>query len=257
MPFRPLRSNSVRSLPAAAVLLVIAAGAFPPPAGGQPADPKGQTWNQVDQGNDMKRVRDKMRVGEELIQEDLAFINQILLPQLEAPANRQQIERVVRRKLRDMQNVADNPATFEQFTKLIADFMVKLAREEKKEPVVRVNAVLLVGELNDESKRRPWPGGLAPLVAIVANQAVAPEVRIAAAAGLQRHADAARQSGQEAQAAFTEKAEPAIAALLSAGGPHRPGRCRLDDGPRPGDPSLHRRGGTRRRDHHGGWHLRR
>ena len=212
----PAITRSATAVPSTTALwLCLALGTAPLPARSQPADAKGQTWAQIDQGTEMRRLRDSLRLGEPLTQDDVTFITQTLLPQLESPANRPQIDRVVRRKLRDMQNVADNPATFEQFTKVTADFMVKLARDERKPPVVRVNAALLVGELNDDSKKRPWPGSLAPLAALVADQAMSPEVRIAAAAGLQRHADAARQAGGPAQAACAETIAPAIATLLA------------------------------------------
>lgn len=206
----------VTAVPTAMALgLCVVLGAVSLPARGQPDEVKGQTWAQIEQGNDMRRLRDTLRLGEPLTQEDVTFINQTLLPQLESSVNRPQIDRVVRRKLRDLQNVTDNPATFEQFTKLTADFMLKLARNDRKEPIVRVNAALLVGELNDDSKKRPWPGSLAPLVAIVADGALSPEVRIAAAAGLQRHADAARQAGDSALTACAEKIAPLMTPLLS------------------------------------------
>lgn len=207
--------RSVKAVPAAMALGLCFVLAIPLPAQGQPDEAKGQTWAQIEQGNEMRRLRDSLRLGEPLVQEDVTFITQTLLPQLESSANRPQIDRVVRRKLRDLQNVTDNPAIFEQFTKLTADFMLKLARDARKPPIVRVNATLLVGELNDDSKKRPWPGSLQPLVALAADQAMSPEVRIAAAVGLQRHADAARQAGGPALAACAEKIAPLITPLLS------------------------------------------
>lgn len=208
-----LRVNLIPlALACCAVLAIAMAG---PAARGEPADGKGATWSQIEGGQEYKTFRDKMRLGESLTPDDLAFLTQTLFPQLESPANRPTIDRIVRRKLRDIQLATDNPATLEQFTKQLADFMVKVARDTKKEPIVRVNAILLVGELNDDTRRRPWPGSVAPLVEIVTDPGIAADVRIAAAAGLQRHADAARVAGQQSLANFAAKAGPAVAALLA------------------------------------------
>ncbi|MFN9367157.1 MAG: hypothetical protein ACK6CT_00095, partial [Planctomycetia bacterium] len=177
MPSKLRRASHQPSACAASGLLCLAMVACLRDASGQPAEPKVQTWSQVDQSNDMKQFRDNLRLEESLGRESLAFLMQTLLPQLEAPVNREQIDRVVRRRLRDLQNVFEvgrNPAVFEQFTKALADFMVQVARDGKKDSIVRVNAVLLVGELNDASKSRPWEGSLEPLAALVAVQAVYP-----------------------------------------------------------------------------------
>jgi hypothetical protein len=196
--------------------LCLAVAMAPLPARSQPADAKGQSWAQIKASRQWTELRDAMTIGEPLNADRLAFLTQTVLPQLESPANRPQIDRVVRRELREAQNWTNDQDSFEQYTKTLANFMVQLARDGKKEPVVRVNAVLLVGELNDDGKKRPWPGAVAPLAAIVADPGLPPEVRIAAAAGLQRHGDAARAAGPQPLTAFADTVAPAIAAMLAA-----------------------------------------
>lgn len=212
---RPCRLPASRLVPTLCLASCAFFGAATLPVRGQPADAKGQTWSQIEGGEEYKKFRDSMRVGDPLSANDATFLTQTLFPQLEAAANRPLIDRIVRRKLRDLQIVTDNPATLEQFTKLLVEFMVKVARDEKKEPIVRVNAALLVGELNDESRKRPWTGAAAPLVALVADPAISPEVRIAAASGLQRHATAAAAAGPQPLAEFAAQVAPALAALLA------------------------------------------
>jgi hypothetical protein len=74
--------------------------------------------------------------------------------------------------------------------------MSALAAKDDEPAVVRVNAMLLVGELQTAGAagRKPWPGATASLAKAMADTSLSKEVRIAAAAGLARHLDAARSN---------------------------------------------------------------
>jgi hypothetical protein len=78
--------------------------------------------------------------------------------------------------------------------------------------VARVNAMLLVGELQG-TDRRPWK----PASAVLAREAADPKqskaVRIAAVVGLVRHVEAAKASAEERQR-LAQAARPAILAIL-------------------------------------------
>lgn len=116
-----------------------------------------------------------------------AFLTQSVLPQLGLPKNRVQID-AVRRRLReavlsDPGGDPGNTAAVQRMFEAVSRYLVAVARDEAAEPVVRVNAMMLLGELKLRGGR-PWPGAIEPLVAAVSDAAVPLGVRIAALNGL-------------------------------------------------------------------------
>jgi len=166
----------------------IGAAAWGPPAvrrdaGAQdaeakPADSKSQgpkDWKQVEADPRMEAFKAKLREGVP----DTAFVTNVALPQLALPANRPRID-WVRRRIRE-QLSAD--ATLP----LIADFSQRLARDPQADLAVRVNAMLLLGELTKTPDKRPWPDALEPLLGAVVDPALPMAVRAAAVVGLGEH----------------------------------------------------------------------
>jgi hypothetical protein len=75
--------------------------------------------------------------------------------------------------------------------RVAATWLVALTKKPDTDPVVRVNAMLLLGELRAKDGR-PWPEAAPMLAVAMADPTVAPAVRVAAASGLARHIESAR-----------------------------------------------------------------
>ncbi|NBW87021.1 MAG: hypothetical protein EBR23_09390, partial [Planctomycetia bacterium] len=147
-----------RLVPALTLLLLVAALA----ARGQ--DDAGGTfanWAKVDSGEQRRQYVDAMKepTPGAFAGQVRAFAVDVVLPQLQLEANRGTIE-VVRRKMRSLllDNVGDAKA-FETASRAVLEFMLPLARDEKADPLVRINAMLLIGELRSrDNKLLPWAG---------------------------------------------------------------------------------------------------
>jgi hypothetical protein len=159
------------------------------PARGQD-DGGNKQWRLFEADRGMLDYRAELREG--LFGEPAkAFLERTALPQLALPINRGSIDRV-RRRMRETlcgESSGDRKAA-EAAMRVVLDFMTRLARDEQADMLVRVNAMLLVGELR-EGDQKPWPVAAPVLAEAVADVKLAPALRIAAAAGLDRHVEAA------------------------------------------------------------------
>ena len=182
------------------------------PAAAQEAEAKYSTWTKVEGAVETREYKEKLRDGGQFDAAARGFATQVALPQLGFEANRPTIERV-RRRIREvvLTDIADERA-FDDAAKTVLDAMAALARNGDAEQVVRVNAMLLVGELRTKDNR-PLPAA-APVLAAAAGDVRLPlELRIAAAAGLVRHAEAAKAGGDLAVVA--KAVGPALVPMLS------------------------------------------
>ena len=182
------------------------------PASAQEAAAKYSTWTKVEGAVETREFKEKLRGGGQFDAAARGFVTQVALPQLGLEANRSTIERV-RRRIREvvLSDIADEKA-FDDVAKTVLDAMAALARNGDAERVVRVNAMLLVGELRAKDNR-PLPSA-APVLAAAAGDVRLPlEVRIAAAAGLMRHAEAAKAGGDPA--AVAKAVGPALMPMLT------------------------------------------
>lgn len=185
-------------------------GTLPAPA--QEAGGKYSSWTKVDGAVETREYKEKLRDGGPFDAAARGFATQVVLPQLALEANRPTIERV-RRRIREvlLSDIADEK-TFNDAAKTVLDTMAALARNGDAERVVRVNAMLLVGDLRSKDNR-PLPAA-APVLAAAAGDVRLPlEVRIAAAAGLVRHAEAGKAGGDLAAVAKT--VGPALMPMLA------------------------------------------
>lgn len=184
-------------------------GSVPAPA--QDPAAKFSTWTKVDAAVETREYKEKLRDGGQFDAAARSYVTQVVLPQLGFEANRSTIERV-RRRIREtvLSDIADEKA-FNDAAKTVLDAMAAVANNADVERVVRVNAMLLVGELRAKDNR-PLPAAAPVLAAAVGDVRQPLEVRIAAAAGLARHAEAAKAGGDVA--AIAKAVGPALVPML-------------------------------------------
>jgi hypothetical protein len=207
-----LRKTRCRVQPAAVVIAFAAWLVTAAPALAQ-GEPKYLGWAKVENAREMRELKDKLRDGSALDAESREFVRQTVLPQLALEENSSTIERTRRRMREVLLTEIEEEKAFADVSRLVADFMTALARDSDAEPAVRVNAMLLVGEMRGKDGK-PWPP-VRPTLAAAAGDAQLPlEVRIAAIAGLGRHVEACRGDA-EATAALAKAAGPAIMAILA------------------------------------------
>jgi hypothetical protein len=176
-------------------------------------EPKYVGWAKVENAREMRELKDKLRDGSAIDAEAREFVRQTVLPQLTLEENASTIERTRRRMREVVLTEIEDEKAFADMSRLVADYMTALARDGDAQPAVRVNAMLLLGELRGRDGK-PWPP-VRPTLAAAAGDAQLPlAVRIAAIAGLGRHVEACRGDA-EATAALAKAAGPAIMAILA------------------------------------------
>jgi len=177
-------------------------------------EPQFSTWTKVEGSEDAKKYFDQMKKGE-FDAGSKAFLERIALPQLAAEGNRKQIERA-RRRMRDMLlNEKTTEATaLDKAAKTAVDWLVAQARNPQVEPVVRVNAMLLVGEIRGKDSR-PWNGAVGPLATVMGDAALPAGVRVAAAAGLAKHVEATKAAGTPDPGLAQAATKPLLAVIAS------------------------------------------
>jgi hypothetical protein len=209
MPIRIVHGPVVPSVRGIALLTLVLGAAVPALAQqpeGLPAD-----WKKTETAaeKDFKEPLADSGVVDAKIR---GFLTEKALPQLALESNRPTIEKT-RRRMRDfLLGGIEEPKAFDDVSKVILDFMTTLARDPKAEAVVRVNAMLLIGELRGRDNKQPWFPATPALSAAVADPKLPPEVRVAALAGLARHLEAARAAGVELPDA---KAADALAGVIT------------------------------------------
>jgi len=176
------------------------------------ADPfKTPAWTKAEQ-----EYKDSLRGGGAFDPAAREFAVKKALPQLGIEANRPIIDRV-RRRLREglLNGIADDKA-FDDASKAVAEGALAIARDPKISPIVRVNAMLLVGELRQKDAREGgvWEPAAALLAASAGDIKLPLGVRVAALAGLSRHAEAAKKAGGTKPADLAKVARAAVAAIV-------------------------------------------
>jgi len=166
------------------------------------------SWSKVENAEQTRDYSQQLGSGKfEAAQQ--AFVRDVLLPQLALASNRGTIV-AVRQRIREILTRSGTaPAVFEAANALAGRQMTDLARDAGQELIVRVNAMLLVGELQAPD-RKPWAGGAAALAAAAADDKLPLAVRMAALTGLARHV----AEGPPDQA-FRQAAGPAITAIVT------------------------------------------
>ena len=173
-------------------------------------------WTKVEQDAE-KVYKEPLKTGGGFTPAAQDFIAKKAMPQLANDANRPILDRV-RKKMRDILvvGITDDRA-FEDASKAVADAAVTIAKNSEESLAARVNAMLLVGELRakDNKEGTVWPAAVNQLAAVAGDAALDPSVRVAAMAGLVRHADVAKRTGGDRLTEFTKGARPAILAIVA------------------------------------------
>jgi hypothetical protein len=206
LPLLPVRAGL------AVVALVLAPAVVVSPAWAQ-GEPAYIGWTKVETARETREYKDKIRDGAALDAESRRFLQQTALPQLALEENLATIERTRRRMREVLLTEIDDDKAFADVSRLVAEFMTGLARDENAGVVARVNALLLVGELRSKDGK-PWPPAQPLLAAAAADVKLPIAVRIAAVAGIGRHVDLYR-ADEQALAALAKAAGPATLAILS------------------------------------------
>ena len=208
---RLLSVSSYRSgisyLLAAVVWVAVAGGAF-----GQDDNARFSSWAKVEAASETKAYKEAMTGGGAFDATARGFLEQIALPQLQLESNRPTIERIRKRLREFLLGGIANEKSADEATKTVSVFMESLAARNDADPVSRVNAMLLIGELQSPD-RKPWPPAAATLAQAVANADLPKAVRIAACVGLAKHVEATRGVVEEQQR-LAAVAVPAIVAIL-------------------------------------------
>ncbi len=178
-----------------------------PPSPGLAADY--DSWSKVEGAQETRDYGQQIREGK-FDAAQKAFIDETLLPQLGLDANRAAIA-TVRQRIRDVAlRGAAKKEVVDQGNAAIRDGMLRLVADKDAELLVKVNAMLLIGELQDLD-RAPWSGSLAPLTKAAGDATLPLAIRAAAVNGLARHVAAAGAGGPAATAAA-----PVVGALVTS-----------------------------------------
>jgi hypothetical protein len=172
------------------------------------------TWSQVEAAKETREYKEKLRDGG-CDAAAKTYLTEIALPQLAVESNRRTIDRV-RRRMREvlLTEIGDDKA-FQEVSRTVSEFMLGLARDEQADPAVRINAMLLVGDMKARDGK-PWPPAVTPLAAAVRDAKLPAAVRVAAVAGLARHAEVLRTAAGEGAAAFAQEVGPAVLSIVTA-----------------------------------------
>jgi len=182
-----VRRSSIVAALCGSLVVAVAGGSIE--ALGQAADAPAD-WTQLERSQQLTDYRLALREGG-FDEASKKFLTTMALPQLGLQANRGSIERV-RRRMRELLcgDAASDPKAVDAALQTISDFTTAAARNERVEPVVRINALLLLGELKGKDGK-PWPAAAAPLAAAVADPKLPLPLKIVAAQGLDRQVEAA------------------------------------------------------------------
>ena len=168
-----------------------------------------ETWTKVESSPETKAYSDALKAGGAFDGKHQAHFLENVLPQLELQSNRPQIERV-RKRIRDVFLVPiTSPAAFDAAQAAVVLYASQAAASDDFDMAVRVNAVLLIGDLRT-AKQEPWPSAVDAIVTIATNIDLPLAIRASAMPGLFRHASSAgNPEGRKAitAAAFTIIAE--------------------------------------------------
>jgi hypothetical protein len=172
---------------------------------------KTPAWTKMEQ-----EYKDPLRGGGAFDPAAREFVVKKALPQLGIEANRPIIDRVRRRLREALLNGIVEDKAFDDASKAVAEGALAMARDPKNSPIVRVNAMLLVGELRQKDAREGgvWEPAAALLAASAGDGKLPLGVRVAALAGLSRHAEAAKKAGGTKPADLAKAARAAVGAIV-------------------------------------------
>lgn len=140
-----------------------------------------------------------------------AVVERTILPQLDKPANRSTLPQV-RLRMRDiLTRGTTNPKIFDAAnTATVAFMMSNFVKNESTDMAVRLNAMILIGEL-EAADQKAWPGAVDPLAKAAKDAALPLAIRVAAMAGLVRQV----HDGRANEPAFASSVAPVVASIVT------------------------------------------
>lgn len=167
------------------------------------------TWSKVESAEETRDYGQQIRDGV-FGDSQKAVLERIILPQLALEANRPTLVSV-RLRIRDtLTRGATVPKVYDAANTVARDFMLILVSDDKADLVVRVNAMILVGELMDPL-RKPWSGSVEALAKASSDPNLPLAIRVAAMSGLVRQV----AEGRGKEAAFTKAVAPVVASIIT------------------------------------------
>ncbi len=167
------------------------------------------TWSKVEQSEETRNYTQFLGEGTFDVAQR-AILERIILPQLQKPANRSTIAQV-RQRMRDITTRGTtNPKLFDAINAITADTMVRLAADESQDIVVRVNAMVLLGDLI-AADRKAWPGSVEPLAKAAGDAKLPLAIRVAAMAGLVVQVN----DGRSSEPAFAKTVGPVVTSIIT------------------------------------------
>jgi len=149
-------------------------------------------WQKVETAPETKSYREALRSGGGFDEARRKHLEEVILPQLARDTNRRIITKVRHRipaiALRD---AARNQQAYAGVVGSILRFMEALARDETASLVARVNAAMLVGEL-DAADGKPLVESVRPLVGMATDSAMPMAVRVVSFSAVGRLLEAVR-----------------------------------------------------------------
>jgi len=176
-------------------------------------EPKYANWTKLELADATREFKERLKEAGSLDQASRTFLVQDALPQLANEENRSSIERVRRRIREFLLTEIGSPQVLAAANGVVADFMEALARDGAADPVARVNAAVLIGELRNQ-EGKPWPDAVPRLAGLSKDAKAIPAVKIAALSGLSRFGPALAATPETTaavgQALMGILAEPAV-----------------------------------------------
>lgn len=167
------------------------------------------TWSKVESAEETRDYGQQIRDGV-FGDAQKAVLERIVLPHLAVEANRPTLVSV-RLRIRDLlTRGATAPKVYDSANTVARDFMLGLVNDDKADLVVRVNAMILVGELMAPD-RKPWSGNVEALAKASSDPNLPLAVRVAAMNGLVRQV----AEGRGKDAAFIKAVGPVVASIVT------------------------------------------
>jgi hypothetical protein len=168
------------------------------------------SWSKVEAAEETREYGQQIRDGA-FDAPQQAVLERIILPQLALEANRATIVQV-RQRIRDILTRGTTvPKVFDAANTTARDFLIRVVRDDKRELIVRVNAMILIGELV-AADRKPWAGSIEPLAKAASDATLPLAIRIAAMNGLAHQV----AEGRGTDPAFVKSVGPAVASILTS-----------------------------------------
>jgi hypothetical protein len=179
-------------------------------------EPKYSSWKQVEAAPETRDFLTAMKGGGGIDASASTYLEEIVFPQFSLPENRGDLDEVRNRVLTRILASFATDEIQNSANALVAQGMQRLLEDDTQAMGVRLNALLLIGELQAKSGGL-WPGAVQPLTQVAADDSVALSLRIAAMIGLNQHLSrAAERSDPAILSGMLQTAEPALLACLSA-----------------------------------------